>query len=134
MWFILPFLITLLVLVTLLLIVVILMQRPKSEGLGAAFGSGMTDNLFGTQTTNILNRLTVWLGVFFFSLSLIISIVYVKSSSGLTPIQKQLLQQSMESSKKKTATTPAETSSPTSIPSGSPAASSTNVVAHATQK
>ncbi|MDC0296691.1 preprotein translocase subunit SecG, partial [Akkermansiaceae bacterium] len=31
------------VVVSLLLILVILMQRPKQEGLGAAFGAGMTD-------------------------------------------------------------------------------------------
>ena len=93
MWLLLPFLITSLVIVCLLLIVVILMQRPKSEGLGAAFGSGMTDNLFGTQTTHILSRFTVWLGGLFFLLTLVISIAYVKSSSGPTAIQKQLMQQ-----------------------------------------
>lgn len=92
MWFLLPFLITLLVITCLLLVIVVLMQRPKSEGLGAAFGSSMTDNLFGTQTTNVLSRLTVWLGGLFFLLSLVISIVYVKASSGQTEVQKQLLQ------------------------------------------
>ncbi|PYK67367.1 MAG: preprotein translocase subunit SecG [Verrucomicrobia bacterium] len=42
------------VLVCLLMMLVILMQRPKSEGLGAAFGSGVTENIFGAQTTNVL--------------------------------------------------------------------------------
>ncbi len=91
MWFILPFLTACLVLVCLLMIVVVLMQRPKSEGLGAAFGGGMTDNLFGAETTNVLSRFTVWLGGFFFLLTLVISILYVKRSSGETSIQKQLL-------------------------------------------
>ncbi len=40
--------------VSVLLILVVLMQRPKQEGLGAAFGSGMTDQLYGAQTTNVL--------------------------------------------------------------------------------
>ncbi len=35
------------VIVALLMVFVILMQRPKSEGLGAAFGGGVTENLFG---------------------------------------------------------------------------------------
>ena len=35
------------VVVSCLLILVVLMQRPKQEGLGAAFGSGMTDQMFG---------------------------------------------------------------------------------------
>ncbi len=39
------------VLVALIMVLVILMQRPKSEGLGAAFGGGVTENLFGAQTT-----------------------------------------------------------------------------------
>ena len=91
MWFILPFLTTCLVIVCLLMIVVVLMQRPKSEGLGASFGGGMTDNLFGAETTNVLSRFTVWLGGLFFLLTLVISILYVKRSSGDTAIQKQLL-------------------------------------------
>ena len=49
------------VLVTLLMILVILMQRPKSEGLGAAFGGGVTENIFGAQTTNVLTKITGWL-------------------------------------------------------------------------
>jgi len=36
------------------MLLVILMQRPKSEGLGAAFGGGVTENIFGAQTTNVL--------------------------------------------------------------------------------
>ncbi|MFZ4116437.1 MAG: preprotein translocase subunit SecG [Chthoniobacterales bacterium] len=100
MWLLIPFLITSLVIVSLLLIVVILMQRPKNEGLGAAFGSGMTDNLFGTQTSNILTRFTVWLGGLFFLLTLVISIAYVKSSSGPTKIQEQLMKQPAPTVKK----------------------------------
>ena len=41
-------------LVAVLMVFIILMQRPKSEGLGAAFGGGVTDNIFGAQTTNVL--------------------------------------------------------------------------------
>ena len=35
------------VIVSLLIILLVLMQRPKNEGLGAAFGGGTTDQLFG---------------------------------------------------------------------------------------
>ncbi|MEY5010414.1 MAG: preprotein translocase subunit SecG, partial [Verrucomicrobiota bacterium] len=38
------------VIVSILIVFFTLMQRPKNEGLGAAFGGGMTDNLFGAQT------------------------------------------------------------------------------------
>jgi preprotein translocase subunit SecG len=91
MWLLMPVLITLLVGICFLLILTILMQRPKSEGLGAAFGGGLTDNLFGAQTTTVLTKFTVWLGGLFFLLTLIISVLHVKSSTGPTSIQKQLL-------------------------------------------
>jgi len=41
------------VITCLLMSLMILMQRPKQEGLGAAFGSGMTDQMFGARTTNV---------------------------------------------------------------------------------
>ena len=91
MWLLMPLLVTVLVIVSLLMILTILMQRPKSEGLGAAFGGGLTDNLFGAQTTTVLTKFTVWLGAFFFLLTLVISVLHVKSFSGPTAIQKQLL-------------------------------------------
>jgi len=92
MWLLLPLLTGLLVVVSLLMILTILMQRPKNEGLGAAFGGGLTDNLFGAQTTTVLTKFTVWLGVLFFFLTLVISVLHVKASSGPTAVQKQLLQ------------------------------------------
>ena len=54
------------VLVALLMVLVILMQRPKSEGLGAAFGGAVTENIFGAQTTNVLVKFTVMAGRHFF--------------------------------------------------------------------
>lgn len=112
MWFILPFLTTCLIIVCILMIAVVLMQRPKSEGLGAAFGGGMTDNLFGAETTNVLSRFTVWLGGLFFLLTLVISILYVKRSSGETAVQRQLLKapspvtKAVEESQKKETSVP----------------------------
>ncbi len=91
MWLLMPVLITFLVIICLLMILTILMQRPKSEGLGAAFGGGLTDNLFGAQTTTVLTKFTVWLGGLFFLLTLVISILQVKTFAGPTAIQKQLL-------------------------------------------
>ncbi len=57
------------VLVSLVMVLVILMQRPKSEGLGAAFGGAVTDNIFGAQTTNVLVKFTTWLAGIFFALT-----------------------------------------------------------------
>lgn len=63
------------VIVCLLMTLIILMQRPKQEGLGAAFGGGVTDQVFGARTTNVLQRGTVYLGSMFFILSLILAVL-----------------------------------------------------------
>lgn len=81
------------VLVCALMVGVVLMQRPKNEGLGAAFGGGMTENIFGAQTTHVLQKFTVWLGVVFFALTLLLAILYAKRGTGETAIQKELLSQ-----------------------------------------
>ena len=78
------------VVVSLLIVLLVLMQRPKNEGLGAAFGGGATDQLFGAQTTNVLQTFTRWLGGMFFALTLLLSILYVKKGAGHSPIQDKL--------------------------------------------
>ena len=57
------------------MILLILMQRPKQEGLGAAFGAGVTDQVFGARTTNVLQRGTVYLSTMFFFLSFVLAIL-----------------------------------------------------------
>jgi preprotein translocase subunit SecG len=63
------------VIVCLLMTLLVLMQRPKQEGLGAAFGGGVTDQVFGARTTNVLQRGTVYLATMFFLLSLTLAIL-----------------------------------------------------------
>jgi preprotein translocase subunit SecG len=63
------------VIICLLMTLLILMQRPKQEGLGAAFGGGVTDQVFGARTTNVLQRGTVYLGSLFFLLSLTLAVL-----------------------------------------------------------
>src|SRR5215469_17605663 len=75
-----PILLTILVIVCVLLTLVVLMQRPRSEGLGAAFGSGMTENIFGAQTTTVLTKATVYLGGIFFGVTLLLTILVARQS------------------------------------------------------
>src|SRR4051812_50138946 len=84
------FLLAINIIVALLIILLVLMQRPKNEGLGAAFGGGMTENLFGAQTTNVLQKLTRNLGIFFFILSMGLSWLYVKSMNQKSEVQKKI--------------------------------------------
>jgi preprotein translocase subunit SecG len=91
MWLLLPILLILHVVVCLLLVLVVLMQLPRSEGLGAAFGSAVTENIFGAQTTHVLAKFTVWLGVAFFVITLLLAISYSHRETGRTRIQQELL-------------------------------------------
>ena len=68
------------VIVCVLMTLIILMQRPKQEGLGAAFGGGVTDQVFGARTTNVLQRGTVYLGSLFFILSLALAVLICSTS------------------------------------------------------
>ena len=100
------------VLVCLLMVGVVLMQRPKNEGLGAAFGGGMTENIFGAQTTHVLQKFTVWLGIVFFALTLLLAVLYAKRGTGETIIQKELLSQPV----------PAASATPAAVTAAEPAA------------
>src|SRR5271170_5295206 len=55
---------------------VIMMQRSKQEGLGAAFGGGITESVWGAQTSNVLVKATVWAAIIFFILSISLARLY----------------------------------------------------------
>jgi preprotein translocase subunit SecG len=79
------------VLVAALMVLVILMQRPKSEGLGAAFGGGVTENIFGAQTTNVLVKFTTWLAGIFFVLTFALSVLYAHQSTASSAFRRELM-------------------------------------------
>ena len=78
-------------LVAVLMTLVILMQRPKSEGLGAAFGGGVTENIFGAQTTNVLTKFTGWLAGIFFVLTFALGILYARRSASDSSLHRELM-------------------------------------------
>jgi preprotein translocase subunit SecG len=82
------------VIVCLLMCLVVLMQRSKQEGLGAAFGGGFTDSVWGAQTSQVLVKATVWFAALFFVLSICLARLYSHRASvekELSPIQQELL-------------------------------------------
>src|SRR6266849_10221025 len=102
------FLLAIYVLVALLMVLVILMQRPKSEGLGAAFGGAVTENIFGAQTTNVLVKFTGWLAGIFFAVTFALSILYAhRSTAGESALRRELMK-----SQAAPQTSPAPVSSP----------------------
>lgn len=76
------------VITCLLMSLLILMQRPKQEGLGAAFGSGMTDQMFGARTTNVLQRGTVYLASLFFVLTITLAILFARKNERQYSLKK----------------------------------------------
>jgi len=110
------------VLVAALMVLVILMQRPKSEGLGAAFGGGVTENIFGAQTTNVLVKFTTWLTGIFFGLTFALSVLYAHHSVASSAFRRELMKNQPAS---QTSPAPAgPKSSPASSPGTSPAQAS----------
>ncbi|MBA3652401.1 MAG: preprotein translocase subunit SecG [Chthoniobacterales bacterium] len=81
-------------LVAVLMMFVILMQRPKSEGLGAAFGGGVTENIFGAQTTTVLTTATTWLASIFFILVLLLSVLYAHRGAPNSALRRELMKTS----------------------------------------
>lgn len=69
------------VLVCLLLILFVLMQRPRQEGLGASFGEGMMSQIAGAQTTNVLQKLTVYLAILLFILTLSLAVLTARQQT-----------------------------------------------------
>jgi preprotein translocase subunit SecG len=109
------------VLVALLMVLVILMQRPKSEGLGAAFGGAVTENIFGAQTTNVLVKFTSWLAGIFFALTFALSILYAHQSTADSAFRRALMKsQAPQTSPAPTTAQASPGSSPTAAPATSP--------------
>jgi preprotein translocase subunit SecG len=109
------------VFIALLMILVILMQRPKSEGLGAAFGGGVTENIFGAQTTNVLTKITGWLAAFFFLLTFALSILYAHKNNTPSRLSRELMKDLPPAA---ATGSPTPSPSPGVTPGGSPSPSS----------
>ncbi len=124
------------VIVCFMLIFVVLLQRPKNEGLGAAFGGDTASNIFGAQTTNVLATLTRWLAGIFMVLTLVLSILYSKNEDSRTAasafIEKARKDKEADETRKKnedaakaaadakTGAQPAATSEPVKLDAGAP--------------
>ena len=112
------------VLVAALMILVILMQRPKSEGLGAAFGAGVTENIFGAQTTNVLVKFTTWLTGIFFGLTFALSVLYAHHSVASSAFRRELMKNQPASQTSPAGAKPSPVSSPGITPAQNSSSSS----------
>ncbi len=103
------------VIVCLLMTLLILMQRPKQEGLGAAFGGGVTDQVFGARTTNVLQRGTVYLGSLFFLLALGLAILIGRQNKQAKLLEDTAPPAEVQQTAEESPAVPQETSAPKSL-------------------
>ena len=107
---------------------VIMMQRSKQEGLGAAFGGGFTESVWGAQTSNVLVKATVWAAILFFILSIAPARLYSHRNTLMeqgSPVQQELLKPVAPAT-----ATPAPAATP-AVPATTPPAPVTPVPANA---
>jgi len=78
------------VLVSLFLLLLVLMQRPKQEGLGATFGVDATNQMFGSRTTDVLQKTTTYFTVVFFLLALSLGLLNARETKNASRLGKDL--------------------------------------------
>jgi preprotein translocase subunit SecG len=66
------------VVVAVFLIVLVLMQKSQDQGIGAAFGGGMTETVFGAGTTTALVRMTIWCACILLGTTLLLAILHTR--------------------------------------------------------
>ncbi|MGO9246817.1 MAG: preprotein translocase subunit SecG, partial [Verrucomicrobiia bacterium] len=64
------------ILVALFVILLVLMQKSSEQGVGAAFGGGMTETVFGAGTTTALVRMTIWCAGLLLATTLILAVLH----------------------------------------------------------
>ncbi len=72
------------VLVCLLLALVVMLQKPKEGGLGGAIAGGMGEAVFGADASNVLIKVTIWLGAIFLANTLLLARLTSKVSNSVT--------------------------------------------------
>lgn len=117
------------VIVAVVLIGLVLMQKSSEQGVGAAFGGGMTDTVFGGGTTTALVRMTIWCACFLLATTLILAVLHShrRGTAGTS-----LLQKAVETAPAAPASGPIVPQLPGTTPAGTPATTPETAPAPAT--
>ncbi len=101
------------VLVALALIGLVLMQKSQDQGVGAAFGGGVTETVFGAGTTTALVRMTIWCACIMLGTTLLLAILHTKRGGS-----ESLMQKAVQSAPALPATAPSQPATlPAAVPS-----------------
>ncbi len=80
------------VVVALFLIVLVLMQKSHDQGIGAAFGGGVTETVFGAGTTTALVRMTIWCACILLGTTLLLAILHTRRGGGRESLMQRTTQ------------------------------------------
>ena len=77
------------VVIAVFLIILVLMQKSHEQGVGAAFGGGMTETVFGGATTTALVRLTIYCACALLATTVLLAFLHShRGTSGGSLLQK----------------------------------------------
>ena len=83
-----PFLITIHVIVCLFIVFVVLLQQGKSADLAGAFGGQGSQTAFGPRgTVNLLTKVTTWCAIVFAVTSITLTVMVARHSTGRSVLQ-----------------------------------------------
>jgi preprotein translocase subunit SecG len=102
------------VLVAIFVIVLVLMQKSSEQGVGAAFGGGVTETVFGAGTTTALVRMTVYCGCTLLATTLLLAVLHSHRRASQSLMQRSLANMPIN-------TAPAQPASPFSSMPSTPA-------------
>lgn len=63
------------------MVFLVLMQKSQSGGMGSTFGGGMAESAFGSDTSNVLTKATIYTTIAFFIIALILYLMYQTNAS-----------------------------------------------------
>src|SRR5438093_8098652 len=78
------------VLVALALIGLVLMQKSQDQGVGAAFGGGVTETVFGAGTTTALVRMTIWCACIMLGTTLFLAVLHTRRGGSESLMEKAI--------------------------------------------
>jgi preprotein translocase subunit SecG len=96
-----------LILISVFVVFLVLMQKSQSGGMGSAFGGGMAESAFGSDTSNVLTKATIYTSIAFFTIALILYLMYQNNASdqeigidveSITPIMEEAIVEGAEGS------------------------------------
>lgn len=70
-----------LILISVFVVFLVLMQKSQSGGMGSALGGGMAESAFGSETSNVLTKATIFTSIAFFIIALVLYLLYQNSAS-----------------------------------------------------